>query len=64
LLSDFQAPTGACPVFAQFNPSNILPALVIPIVGLTIITIIEDTTTTTRSRPDRTGGVLLASLPA
>lgn len=38
LLSEFQAPTGACPVLAQINP-NILPALGAPIVGLTILTI-------------------------
>jgi hypothetical protein len=35
LLSEFQAPTGACPVFAQINPG----IFVAPAVGLTILTI-------------------------
>jgi hypothetical protein len=42
LLSEFQADTSACPVFAQINP-NIQQALAIPAVGLTILTIIEIT---------------------
>jgi hypothetical protein len=41
LLSEFQAPTGACPVFAQVNPST-LQALAIPAVGLTVLGISAD----------------------
>jgi ferric-dicitrate binding protein FerR (iron transport regulator) len=41
LLSEFRAPTGACPVFAQVDP-NILRAFAIPGIGLTIIGISRD----------------------